>query len=73
MFYIKIITKAWLNRAQDDLNLIEEIIDREDLTNMVAFHSQQAVEKIFKAVIEELEIKFIKTHNLERLFKNIRQ
>jgi HEPN domain-containing protein len=34
---------------------------------MVAFHSQQAVEKTMKGIIEEFEIGFVKTHNLERL------
>jgi HEPN domain-containing protein len=44
-----------------------EIISREHLTNMVTFHSQQAVEKTLKGIIEEFEIGFVKTHNLERL------
>ena len=64
---MKLITKEWLNRAKDDLTVIEEIIDNEHLTNMVAFHAQQAVEKTLKAIIEEFEIGFIKTHQLEFL------
>lgn len=66
---MKLITKEWLNRAKDDLTVIEEIIDNQDLTNMVAFHAQQAVEKTLKAVVEEFEIEFIKTHQLEFLLK----
>ena len=34
---------------------------------MVAFHSQQAVEKTLKGIVEEFEIGFVKIHNLERL------
>ena len=47
---MKQVTKEWLDRAQDDLYVAEEIIEIEHLTNMVAFHSQQAVEKIFKSI-----------------------
>lgn len=69
---MKLITKEWLNRASDDLTVIEEIIDNHDLTNMVAFHAEQAVEKTLKAVIEEFEIEFIKTHQLEFLLDRVK-
>ena len=55
---MKLITKEWLRRARDDLDVAKEIIVREHLTNMVAFHSQQAVEKSLKAIVEEFEIGF---------------
>ena len=48
-------TKAWLDSARDDLGVVEEIIYREDLTHMVAFHCQQSIEKALKAVLEEHE------------------
>lgn len=64
---MKLITEEWLKRARDDLDVAMEIIVREHLTNMVAFHSQQAVEKSLKAIVEEFEIGFVKIHNLERL------
>jgi len=53
---MKILTKEWLNFAKDDLDVAARILDDEHLTNMVAFHSHQAVEKCFKAVAEEKEI-----------------
>ena len=65
---MKLITKEWLDKAGEDLDVALEIISKEHLTNMVAFHAQQAVEKIFKGIIEEFEIGFVKIHNLERLF-----
>jgi len=37
------------------LDVIDEIVHRDQLTNMVAFHSQQAVEKIYKSITEEFE------------------
>lgn len=61
------ITQEWFDRAKEDLDVALEIISKEHLTNMVAFHSQQAVEKTLKGIIEEFEIGFVKTHNLERL------
>lgn len=70
---MKAITREWLERAKEDLDVVTEIISREDLTNMVAFHSQQAVEKTMKGIIEEFEIGFVKTHNLERLLEIIKE
>ena len=64
---MKPITEEWLKKAREDLDVALEIISREQLSGMVAFHSQQAVEKTLKGVIEEFEIGFVKTHNLERL------
>ncbi|MCI5119641.1 MAG: HEPN domain-containing protein [Candidatus Electrothrix sp. AUS4] len=69
---MKLITREWLDRAKDDLAVIEEIIDNPALTNMAAFHAQQAVEKTLKAVIEEYEIAFVRTHKLEFLLKRQR-
>ena len=64
-------TKEWLSAAGDDLTTIEWILDNPSLTNIVAFHSQQAVEKSFKAIIEEFGISFIRTHNLQSLLLKI--
>lgn len=50
---MKSISAAWLSAANDDLVLIQEIIRNETLTHMVAFHAQQAIEKSFKALLEE--------------------
>ena len=70
---MKLVTEEWLDRAGDDLDVAKEIMPVEHLTNMVAFHCQQAVEKTLKAIIEELEIAFVKTHNLERLMGIVKQ
>ena len=65
---MKPITQAWLDRALDDLNAIQQMVELEHLTNIVAFHAQQAIEKTLKAIIEEAEIGLVKTHNLTRLY-----
>jgi len=62
----------WLKAANDDLDSISYIINVEHLTNIVAFHSQQAIEKSFKALIEYKKIAFVKTHNLEKLYKRLK-
>ncbi len=70
---MKLITEEWLDKAREDLDVALEIISKEHLTNMVAFHSQQAVEKTLKGIIEEFEIDFVKTHNLERLLGMVKK
>jgi HEPN domain-containing protein len=65
---MKAITREWLDRAGDDLSAAELLLTRPELTNMVAFHAQQAVEKTLKAVLEELNIAPIRTHSLTRLY-----
>ena len=67
------ITEEWFDRGKEDLDVALEIISKEHLTNMVAFHSQQAVEKTLKGIIEEFEIGFVKIHNLERLLGMVRK
>ena len=68
---MKKITKEWLSSASDDLLTITEIINNDLLTHIVAFHAQQAIEKSFKAVIEENSLKFLKTHDLLKLYSEI--
>lgn len=68
---MKQLTREWLKAAADDLIAIRSLIDNPILTNIVAFHSQQAVEKSMKAVIEEFDIPFIKTHSIQTLFLKI--
>jgi HEPN domain-containing protein len=64
---MKFVSGEWLKSAKDDLDTIVEILDNESLTHIVAFHSQQCVEKSFKAVIEEYELAAQRIHNLVTL------
>lgn len=68
---MKIITREWLNAANDDLIAMQVMSGRAEITNMVAFHAQQAIEKSFKAVVEEFNLGNIKTHHLESLYAKI--
>ena len=69
---MKAITREWLARAEDDLAAARLLLAQEDLTNVVAFHAQQAVEKTLKAAIEELRLALVRTHSLTRLYELIR-
>jgi HEPN domain-containing protein len=57
-------TESWLTAAEDDLILIGEILQNERLTHMVAFHSQQVIEKCLKAILEEEEAQVPRMHNI---------
>lgn len=61
------ISKQWLESASLDLENIQLIIENERLTGHVAFHSQQAIEKSLKALIEEVGGKVPRIHSLSKL------
>ncbi len=65
---MKATTKQWLDYAQTDLRSCQNNLHDDFVTNVVAFHSQQAVEKAFKALLEEKEISVPRVHNLNRLY-----
>jgi len=53
------------------LQSCKKLLEDEFLTNSVAFHAQQVVEKCFKAVYEENELKVPRIHSLLRLYDAI--
>ena len=69
---MKKISEEWLKAAKDDLSVADKIISDESLTHMVAFHSQQCIEKSLKAVMEEYGIDLVRIHNLERLLEIVK-
>lgn len=64
-------TRQWLNFAETDLRTCEKLLDDDFLTNVVAFHSQQVIEKCFKAINEEHGIQLPRIHTLTRLYGSI--
>ena len=68
---MKTLTEDWLAAAKDDLAVIEKIIDEDHLSHMVAFHSQQCIEKVFKAILEECSIEIPKIHKLMTLYGTV--
>ena len=69
---MKPITHEWLTFAKKDLASCEKMQDDDFLTGSVSFHAQQVIEKSFKALIEEFELGFIRTHDLIRLYEIVK-
>ena len=63
------ISQQWLESAQADLFVIDEIISKDYLTHMVAFHCQQSVEKSLKSLLEHFGQRVPKIHTINRLSK----
>ena len=60
--------KEWILLADKDLCASEILIkDKHPLTNIIAFHCQQTIEKYLKAFLIENDIPVIKTHDLIKL------
>jgi HEPN domain-containing protein len=70
---MKATTKEWLEFAKADLRSCEILLKDEFLTSIIAFHSQQAVEKAFKALIEEKGLTIPRVHSLQKLYDIIEQ
>ena len=68
----KEIAQEWLKASYDDIRVIQKIIDDELLTHIVAFHSQQSIEKSFKALYEIDNKTIPKIHKLQTLVDNIK-
>jgi len=66
-------TREWLDLAAVDLRAAGTLCPDPLLTAAVAFHSQQAVEKAFKAIIEEHTLPLPRSHDLERLLGIVRE
>ena len=60
--------EIWLKYASDDLQSAEVLL-KEGIYNMVCFHSQQAIEKLFKSFIATYFEEIPRIHNLIRLHK----
>ena len=60
--------KLWLLYAADDLKSAKVLLN-EGIYNISCFHSQQVVEKLFKAFIAAYDQPIPRTHNLIRLHK----
>jgi HEPN domain-containing protein len=59
--------------AEKDIKATSVIINEEYLTNTVAFHCQQAIEKYFKAYILEYDKPLLKIHDLPKLYGMIKE
>ena len=63
--------QEWIRAAEDDIAAIDAMINDDNLTNIVAFHAQQAVEKALKAVIESRRESIPRKHDLLLLYSKV--
>jgi len=61
-------TKGWVFFAERDMLMAEAAMNDSRLTGQVAFHSQQTIEKYFKAYLTEFDFAFPKIHDLLKLY-----
>ncbi len=61
--------KEWTDKAEKDVKTVEIMKEIDDVTEIVCFHCQQAVEKYLKALLISYDIEFPKTHNIDFLLK----
>ena len=66
---MKPLTEEWVLKAEGDFSTAGRELRARKSPNYdaVCFHTQQCVEKYLKAVLQEEEIEFGKTHNLSAL------
>jgi HEPN domain-containing protein len=67
---MKPLTHEWVEKAEDDYRVARrERQAKPSVHSAVCFHAQQCVEKYLKALLQEYEIAFSRTHDLEALMK----
>lgn len=54
----------WLRAAYSDIVVMDSIVDNDLVTHMTAFHSQQCIEKSFKAILEFYNKKVPRKHDV---------
>ncbi len=58
----------YLDKAAEDEVLVDEVIVSPRVSDaVIGFHCQQAVEKLLKALLSHLGVRFRKTHDLREL------
>ncbi len=64
---MKPITREWVNKAEGDFATAQRefIVYPDPNYDAVCFHSQQWGEKLLKARLQEADVPFIKTHDLD--------
>jgi HEPN domain-containing protein len=62
-------TREWVKKAEDDFQTVQRELRARKRPNLdgACFHAQQCIEKYLKARLQEANISFPRTHDLERL------
>ncbi len=64
-------TDKWIKYAEDDLGISRNLFENTIFYNGCIYHCQQCMEKILKALLIELNIKIVKSHNLDIIFDKL--
>ena len=66
-------TREWIKKAESDWQLAVALSRRRKMTfhDQACFHCQQSAEKYLKARLEEADIRFRKTHDLDKLLQDV--
>ena len=63
--------KAWLDAAEEDMNVLETLLNNVLTTGAASFHAQQCIEKCLKAILDERTERVPRIHDLNKLLDNI--
>jgi len=68
---MNVLVEEWVNKAEGDRQTAKREVNVVDSPNWdaVCFHAQQAVEKYLKALCQQENIPFTRTHDLTQLLK----
>jgi HEPN domain-containing protein len=69
----KIKRNPWIFFADKDIDAAEYLLTKTEFTGEAAFLCQQAVEKYLKAALFELKIPIQKTHDLLKLYNELKE
>jgi len=67
------IENPWIFFADKDIEAAEFLFVKPEFTGEVAFLCQQAIEKYLKAALFELKIPIQKTHDLPKLYNELKE
>lgn len=68
---MKTLHNEWIEFAKQDYYALKKLDGDEYLTNIVLFHAQQCIEKLFKGIIEESGADVPRIHNTKKLYELI--
>ena len=66
------LTLEWIEKAENDYAAVQQLLLASNpLHDIICFHAQQCIEKYLEAWLQEVNISFSKTHDLEELLNLI--
>ena len=64
------VIKEWLDKADEDFDFAESILEDTTFYAQICFHFHQAAEKYLKAFVIGYNLQFLKIHDLQVLLKS---